>query len=113
MEPGYSNLRREVRFVIEAGAYVKALKSGQILHAKTVNMSGGGVLLDFEEPTALAVGDPVDCEFTVVHDHGSPLPYWGVGHVVRLEGSYVAIELEAGGFCPLTSEDDAADSLRI
>jgi hypothetical protein len=110
MQPGYSDLRREVRFVIEAGATVKVLKSGQILHAMTVNMSGGGVLLHFDEPVSLTVGDPVDCEFRVAPEHGSPLPYWGMGNVVRLEGCCVAIVLKAGGFCPLTSEHTASDS---
>jgi hypothetical protein len=110
MRPGYSDLRREVRFVMEAGATVKVLKTGQILHAKTVNMSGGGVLLHFDEPAPLSVGDRVDCEFRVVPEQGSPLPYWGVGDVIRLEGCCVALELKAGGFCPLTSERAASDS---
>ena len=113
MQSEYPNSRREVRFVIEAGATVKVLKSGQILHAKTVNMSGGGVLLHFNEPVPLAVGDPVDCEFRVFHEPGSPLPYWGVGDVIRLEGRSVAIMLKAGGFCPLNSELDSAESLRF
>lgn len=113
MGAGYSDLRREVCFVIEAGARVKMLKTGQILHAKTVNMSGGGVLLHFDEPVLLAVGDPVDCEFRVVPEQGSPLPYWGMGNVVRLESCCVAIVLKAGGFCPLTSENAAADSTGI
>jgi PilZ domain len=101
-----------VRFVIEAGATVKVLKSGQILHAKTVNMSGGGVLLHSEESVSLAVGDPVDCEFRVFHEPGSPLP-WGMGDVIRLEGCSVAIMLKAGGFCPLNSELDSSESLRF
>lgn len=113
MQPGYSDLRREVRFVIEAGATVKVLKSGQIVHAKTVNMSGGGVLLHFDEPVPLRVGDPVDCEFRVAPEHGSPLPYWGMGNIVRLEGCCVAIVLKAGGFCPLTSEQAGADSAAV
>jgi hypothetical protein len=99
--------------VIEAGATVKVSKSGQILYAKTMNMSGGGVLLHFDEPAHLAVGDPVDCEFRVAPEYGSPLPYRGVGDVTRLEGCYVAIALKAGGFCPLTSEHAASDSLGV
>lgn len=99
--------------MIEAGATVKVLKSGQILYAKTVNMSGGGVLLRFDEPAHLAVGDPVDCEFRVAPEYGSPLPYWDMGDVVCLEGCYVAIALKAGGFCPLISEHAASDSLGV
>ena len=99
--------------MIEAGATVKVLKSGQILYAKTVNVSGAGVLLRFDEPAPLAVGDPVDCEFRVAPAYGSPLPFWSVGDVVRLEGCRVAIALKAGGFCPLTSEQAASDSLGV
>jgi PilZ domain len=86
--------------VIEAGATVKVLKSGQILYAKTVNMSGGGVLLHFDESAHLAVGDPVDCEFRVAPEYGSPLPYRGVGDVTRLEGCYVAIRLRLAASVP-------------
>jgi hypothetical protein len=99
----YSETRKELRFLVEAGATVEVCKSGEILHATTANMSGGGVLLDFEEPVQLAVGDRVICEFMVVHDADKPLPYWGVGNVARVENSRVAIELKGGGFCPSRS----------
>ena len=55
MEPDHSGNRRELRFLIEAGAGVEVCKTGQTLRATTANMSGGGVLLDFEEPVQLAV----------------------------------------------------------
>jgi hypothetical protein len=113
MEPEYSTKRTEVRFLIEAGATVKASKYGQTIRATTVNMSAGGVLLHFEEPVQLAVGDQVTCEFRVAHEAGSPLPYWGLGNVVRVEDCRVAIVLKAGGFSPLESETDAATSARI
>ena len=103
MEPGCSGRRREPRFLIEAGATVELCKSGQTIRAITANMSGCGVLVDFEEPVQLAVGDRVICEFMVVHDADKPLPYWGVGNVARVENSRVAIELKGGGFCPSRS----------
>jgi PilZ domain-containing protein len=104
MEPHYPHQRREVRFVIEAGATVEVGKNGQTIHATTVNMSGGGVLLHFEESVPLAVGDQVSCEFKVEHGADSPLPYWGLGEVVRvIEGCSFAIVLKAGGFSPLES----------
>jgi len=43
-------------------------KSGLITRATTVNMSGSGVLLHFEEAVQLALGDQVTCEFQVSHD---------------------------------------------
>jgi hypothetical protein len=108
MEPDHSGKRRELRFLIEAGARVEVCKSGQTLRATTANMSGGGVLLDFEEPVQLAVGDRVICEFMVLHDADKPLPYWGVGNVARVENCRVAIELKGGGFSPLKSETGGA-----
>ena len=71
------------------------------------------MLLHSKESVSLAVGDPVDCEFRVFHEPGSPLPYWGMGDVIRLEDRSVAIMLKAGGFCPLNSELDSTESLRF
>src|ERR1035437_6445018 len=101
MEPDQSQKRREPRFPIEAGATVEVSNSGQIARATTVDISGCGVLLHFEEPVQLAVGDQVICEFEVLHDADKPLPYWGVGNVIRVEGCRAAIELKAGGLSPL------------
>jgi len=111
MEPDHpptdhSPKRREPRFVIEAGATVEVCKNGQTMRATTANMSGGGVLLNFEEPVQLEVGDHVICEFRVLHDADKPLPYWGVGNVARVENCRVAIEFKGGGYRPLRSEND-------
>ncbi|HYW40713.1 MAG TPA: hypothetical protein VE957_21610 [Terriglobales bacterium] len=113
MEPEYSIIKNRSAFPIEAGATVKASKNSQTIHATTVNMSAGDVLLHFEEPVQLAVGDQVACEFRVAHEAGSPLPYWGLGNVVRAEDCRVAVVLKAGDFSPLESETDAAASARI
>jgi len=118
MEPDPSWKRRsELRFLIEAGATVEVVKSGQTVRATTVNMSGGGVLLHFEETSQLAVGDEVICEFKVENkvenDDAKPLPYWGVGSVVRVEDCRVAIMLQAGGFSPLDPETGVAIAPRI
>ena len=106
MEPDYSQRRREVRFVVEAGASVEICKNGQTLRAKTVNMSGNGVLLNFEEPVQLTVGDAVACEFQVAHEADKLLPFWGVGNVVRVDGCRAAIELKGGGFSSTEPEDE-------
>lgn len=104
MEPDHPQKRKEPRFLIEAGATVEVGKNGRTIRATTVNMSPSGVLLNFEEPAQLAVGDHVICEFKVAHEPDSPLPYWGVGNVVRVGNSSVAILLKAGGYSPLKSE---------
>jgi len=100
--------QRELRFLIEAGATVEVSKNGQTIHATTVNMSAGGVLLHFEQPVQLEVGDQVICEFRVEHEADKPLPYWGVGNVVRVEDCRVAVMLKFGGFSPLQSETGTA-----
>lgn len=48
-------------------------------------------------PYAFAVGDELTCDFKVTHPEERPLPYWGIGKVVRVEGCTAAIELHAGG----------------
>jgi hypothetical protein len=106
MQPDGIDQRREPRFPIQTGAAVEVQKRGQIVNATTVNISGCGVLLEFEIPTQLAVGDPVVCEFRVTRQADKPLPCWGVGDVVRVDGCRVAVDFKAGGLAPLEPEPD-------
>ena len=104
MEPDGSDRRREDRFPIKAGAAVAVNNNGRTVSATTLDISGCGVLLQFEEPVQLAVGDKVVCDFDVSYEADKPLPYWGVGYVVRVDGCRAAIDLNAGGLSPLPSE---------
>jgi hypothetical protein len=106
MEPTSTENRREPRFQIEAGATVELHNKGQIVSATTVNMSGCGVLLQFAEPVHLSVGDDVMCDFKLSKGSGDPLPRWGVGTVVRVDGERVAIDFRGGGWTP--ANDDAS-----
>jgi hypothetical protein len=108
MEPDRSNRRREPRFQIAAGSTVEVSKNGQLAHATTVDLSGCGVRLRFEEPIQLALGDHVLCEFKIPQDAGELLPYWGVGDVVRVEDHCVAIDFSGAGWSSLESEDGSA-----
>ena len=101
MDPERVERRREPRFPIQAGAVVEVNKNGRTARATTVNMSSFGVLMQFQEPLPLEVGDRVICEFQVEHDADKPLPYWGVGFVVRVEEDRAAVDFKAGGFVPL------------
>jgi hypothetical protein len=103
MEQNELGRRRELRYMLAAGAIVVRDKDGHTFHAETENMSSAGILLHFEEPVQFAIGDEVTCEFKVTHAADSPLPYWGMGNVVRIEGPNVAVELHAGG---LSGESD-------
>ncbi|MGB8012508.1 MAG: PilZ domain-containing protein [Terriglobales bacterium] len=105
--------RRELRFMIEAGATVEVVKCGQTFRATTVNMSGCGVLLHFEKPAVLVVGDEVVCEFKIEDDVEETLPYWGVGTVVRIADLDVAIDIKGGGFSRLDSATGVATPARI
>jgi hypothetical protein len=105
MEAEKSEKRKEVRYMVEAGATVELNRNGKIACATTLNMSGSGVLLRFDEPVQLAVGDEVICDFKVSHEAERPLPYWGVGNVCRVEGCCVAIKLAAG--CLSRGESEA------
>lgn len=93
--------RKEPRFRIQIGAVVEVCNNGRISRATTVNMSSFGALIEFGEPPPLQVGDRVICEFLAKHDEDKELPYWGVGHVVRIEDHRAAINLKAVGFLPL------------
>lgn len=90
--------RREPRSSIQAGTLVRLLHNQRALKAVTVNMSGCGVLLQFDAPVDLAVGDRVDCEFALPNESGTTLPYWAEGTIVRLEGNRVAIDFRSGGW---------------
>ena len=97
MKPVCQDKRRATRFLIEAGATVEVSSNGRIARATTENMSGCGILLRFKEPVQLAVGDEVTCDLQVLHADDEPLPYWGLGSVVRIDGCRVAMDLKAGG----------------
>jgi hypothetical protein len=109
MGPSGRDKRREPRFPIKTGAAVEVQKRSEVVSATTVNISGCGVLLQFQIPTHLKVGDPVVCEFDVTREPNKPLPCWGVGDVVRVDGCQVAVDFKAGGLAPLVSDADDAE----
>ncbi len=113
METDHEYVQRELRFLIEAGASVEVTKNGRKMRASTVNMSGSGVLLNFQEQVDLAVGDQVMGEFRIAGRGDDSLPYWALGNIVRIEECRVAIMFKGGGFSPLDSESGMAKPLEI
>jgi hypothetical protein len=101
MEAEHSEKRKEPRLAIHAETTILRGRDGQTASATTVDMSASGVLLHFKEPVHLAPGDRVTCDFIVSHDPDKPLPYWGMGSIVRVNGCDVAIDLKATGLSPL------------
>jgi hypothetical protein len=63
-------------------------------------MSGSGVLMTFEEPLNLAVGDQISADFKISNGADDSLPYWAIGKVVRVQDSGIAVVFKAGGFSP-------------
>jgi|SRR5580704_11732746 hypothetical protein len=90
------NARKEPRFTIEIGAAVEVNNSGRPVRATTINVSGSGVLLEFEELVQFPVGDSVFCDFNIAEHAQNLLPCWGWGKVVRAEGRRIAVEFKAG-----------------
>jgi hypothetical protein len=92
------HVKREDRIAIEADATVEFGETGQSSAAKSINMTSAGVLLRFDEPVELAAGDRVTCDFLFEHGPDLPLPYWGLGRIVRVDAAgSVAVELHATG----------------
>jgi len=104
MSSTHIEVEREDRIPVEAEATVEFGGPGHSSHAKTINMTSAGVLLHFDEPVELAVGDLVTCDFVVEHKPEVPLPYWGLGKIVRVDsaGSF-AVELQATMLVPFGS----------
>jgi hypothetical protein len=92
------NTRKEPRLAIEVEAAVKAKNSDRTVRVTTVNASRWGVFLELEGSVQLVVGDPVFCEFDMSDAEQNPLPCWGSGNVVRVEGSCVAVEFKSAFF---------------
>lgn len=104
----FMNERREPRFIIEIGAAVEVNNSGRPVRATTINVSGSGVLLEFEELVQFPVGDAVFCDFNIAGQAENPLPCWGWGKVVRAEGRRIAVEFKAGCYEAVVAEGDGA-----
>jgi hypothetical protein len=92
------NTRKEPRLAIAVEAGVKAKNSDRSVRVTTVNASRWGVFLELKGAVQLEVGDPVFCEFDISDAEQNPLPCWGSGNVVRVEGRCVAVEFKSAFF---------------
>jgi len=110
MQPSLTENRREPRFQIDVGATVDLHNKGHVLKATTINMSGCGVLLQFENPPDLAVGDDVACDFGRSKEAGNPLPRWGLGTVVRVDNLRVAVDFKGGGWTVVSADSPSGEA---
>lgn len=97
-----SNLerRRTPRLPIQALSTIHPGGESAPIAATTVNISASGVLLDPGPQPAAQPGDQVICELNLPSSVDSDLPCWGLGHVIRNQGNRVAVQLDAGIYCP-------------
>ena len=86
-----SEKRRENRYLLATEAILKR-KTGEQVLAFTLNVSGSGVLVALRHPI-LHVGEEIRCAIRLYED--KPAQSWGIGRVVRVDDSQVAIAFES------------------
>jgi len=65
-------------------------KTGERIQACTLNVSGSGVLLEMVAHHELQLGEEVGCQIHLYE--ARPPQDWGVGRVVRIDNSLIAVE---------------------
>lgn len=93
------NSRQESRYDFTARALLER-SNGEAIPGSTVNISGGGLLVIVNADTGLVVGETVRCGVELYA--GKPLQSWGMGRIVRVQNSLVAIDFRSaeGEGCP-------------
>jgi Tfp pilus assembly protein PilZ len=97
MEDTRQNRRREQRFEIGGQAVLRAETGGESYAATVLNVSGGGLFLRLDSHP-FQVGDEVVCEIKLPERAEQPFASWGMGRVVRMDPTGVAIELDTATF---------------
>jgi len=97
MADNAADRRREPRFEIGAQAVVWRPNENEKYRAVTLNISGGGLLLQLNSHP-FEVGDEVTCEIELAEPQEHPFASWGVGQVVWVDQNNTAIELKSGIF---------------
>jgi c-di-GMP-binding flagellar brake protein YcgR len=91
MKYGGPDNRKQTRYPLRTEAIVERT-TGEKVRASTVNVSGGGVLLQLEQASELQVGETVTCGVRLYEQR--PPQSWGTGRIVRVENSLVAIDFQ-------------------
>jgi hypothetical protein len=93
MEDTGLNRRKEQRFEIGGRAVLKSETSGESYATRVLNVSSGGLFLGLDIPHPFQVGDEVVCEIILPNGAERGLASWGMGRVVRVDPTGVAVEL--------------------
>lgn len=83
--------RRQQRYPVHVAAVVECA-DGRRLTARSVNVSGRGILLELTPPCDLRVGESVGCALWLYAN--KPPQFWGKGRVVRVENCRVALDFQ-------------------
>jgi hypothetical protein len=97
MEDIRQNRRKEVRLEIGGHAVLRAETGGESYAATVLNVSGAGLFLRLDSHP-FQVGDEVVCEIKLPQRPDQPFAAWGMGRVVRMDPTGVAIELDTATF---------------
>jgi hypothetical protein len=95
-----TNRRRERRFEIGGRAVLKSENGGESYATRVLNVSGAGLFLGLDIPHPFRVGDEVVCEIRLSEQTDQAFASWGLGRVVRVDPTGVAVELHSGTFEP-------------
>ncbi len=83
--------RRQERYPVQVPAVIECA-DGRRLPARSVNVSGRGILLELTPPCDLRVGESVGCALWLYAK--KPPQLWGKGRVVRVENCRVAVDFQ-------------------
>ncbi len=114
MEALSPDKRREMRFPVQPGTIIEVNHHGVPDRARTCDISFTGILLEFDHPVTLAIGDWLTLDFVRDDSNSLPLPYWGVGRIVRIEGNSVALDFDIQALVDLNWQglrEDTPDSV--
>ena len=104
MPSANSDRRRAPRHPLQAASILHPLNDSSGLPATTVNVSSSGVLLNHGTEISSHPGDDVACELQLPPSADPDLPCWGIGRIVRVEGSQSAVQFDAGLYGPANDE---------
>jgi hypothetical protein len=89
--------RQAQRYRIDARVIIRRA-DGERVPGVVADISGSGLLVRPDRPCPIRVGEAVTVEVEFSGHADKPLPHWGVGRVVRLDGDRIALQLAAASF---------------
>jgi hypothetical protein len=89
--------RQAQRYRIDARVIIHRA-DGERVPGVVADISGSGLSVRPDRPCPIQVGEALTVEVEFSGHSDKPLPRWGVGRVVRLDGDRIALQLAAASF---------------